>query len=76
MKPDFKGFANEMVNIALDGIGIDGGDIQDVALRYGLLKKVTANEACGEDCDCAQYDDFPMICHRKTYRIDQKQEGG
>ena len=70
MKPklsNFKEFANEMIALSKDSDFIDGGDIQNAAIRCGLLKEVMATEPCGEKCACAEYDDWPMECYRKTY---------
>jgi hypothetical protein len=45
---------------------VDGGFLQDAALACGLLTPVTATEPCGENCQCAEFDDFPQTCYRKT----------
>jgi hypothetical protein len=37
---------------------------QDKAEELCLLIRVTATEACGENCKCAEYDDFPQECLR------------
>ncbi len=57
-------FAHGMMRRAWEGSGADGGDIQDTALRCGLLVAVTATEPCGESCSCVEYDDFPQTCYR------------
>lgn len=44
----------------------DGDMIQDEAVRLGLLRGVTVTEPCGENCNCAEWDEFPMTCYRKT----------
>jgi hypothetical protein len=44
------------------GSDIDGGWLQDKAEEFGLLKRVTVTEPCGEICSCAEYDDFPQEC--------------
>ncbi len=47
--------------------GIDGGDLQDIAVECGLLAPVTVSEWCGEGCRCVEYGvDFPFECFRKT----------
>jgi hypothetical protein len=61
-------FVNEAVNCAFDGGGFDGGTIQELAERLGLLKKETMREPCGEGCRCAEsVPFFPTECYRKTY---------
>lgn len=45
---------------------LDGCDLQDIAEAHGLLKPETRTEACGENCACAEYGDFPAECYRKT----------
>lgn len=42
----------------------DGLDLQEIAEKHGLLEPTTVTEACGEDCACSEYDDFPMVCYR------------
>lgn len=43
---------------------LDGGWLQDEAVRLGVLATVQVAEACGEDCTCAEWDDFPQECYR------------
>jgi hypothetical protein len=45
---------------------LDGGSIQDEAIVLGLLHHVPATERCGENCFCAEWDDFPQDCLRLT----------
>ena len=45
---------------------VDGGELQDMAERHGLLRPETRTEPCGEDCLCAEVGDFPTTCYRKT----------
>ena len=42
---------------------LDGGDLQDMALKAGVLETRTVTEPCGEGCTCADYDGFPLDCH-------------
>jgi len=58
-------FANEIVTGAFEGGSFDGGDIQDVAAKYGLLRVEQRETACGESCACSEYG-FPSQCYRKT----------
>ena len=36
---------------------LDGGDLQGIATRHGLLTPETRHERCGETCGCAEYAD-------------------
>ncbi|QDP51249.1 MAG: hypothetical protein Unbinned7913contig1002_4 [Prokaryotic dsDNA virus sp.] len=65
---DLKGFADEVLSVVWDGNDIDGGSMQDIAERFGLIEKVIATEPCCEDCICAEVMEFPAECYRKTYK--------
>lgn len=54
---------------------LDGGWIQDKAEKLGLLVRVTVTEPCGDDCRCAEYDDFPMECLRYSSEVEGKRAG-
>jgi hypothetical protein len=55
-------FARE---ILLNRFGtLDGGDLQDLGVKHGLLVPIEATEPCGEACVCVEYDDFPQTCYR------------
>ena len=43
---------------------VDGGTLQDIAEECGLLERITVTKPCGENCECAQYGDFPQECLR------------
>lgn len=45
---------------------VDGGWIQDTAIKCGLLAEVEVTEACGDNCQCAEWDGFPQKCLRLT----------
>jgi len=50
-----------------DEIGdIDASDVQDKMEMLGILHGVPVTEACGENCQCVQWDDFPQTCLRLT----------
>lgn len=61
-----RAFAQEIMDGWPDCSGIDGDDLQNIAEKHGLLKPETRTEACGENCACAEYGDFPVTCYRKT----------
>jgi hypothetical protein len=59
-----RGFARDVMSAWPDG-GIDGGELQDIAVKHGLLIPETRIEACGENCACVYYG-FPTNCHRRV----------
>lgn len=62
-----RAFAREMLHEWWSVSEFDGGDLQETALRHGLLEPVTVTEACGEHCGCAEMgNDFPTTCYRMT----------
>ena len=58
-------FANEIVSGAFEGGSFDGGDIQDIGVKHGLLRIEQRDDECGEACACREYG-FPSECYRKT----------
>lgn len=46
---------------------IDGGTLQELALKHGLYEPYTATEPCCEGCGCVGWDDFPQTCNRQTW---------
>ena len=62
--PDWEGFVREMFGMEDRG-DWDGGTIQDVAEKHGVLIRETWDEPCDPDhCVCAEYGDVPMECFR------------
>jgi len=62
-------FAGKAIGAArMENIGCDwdGGDMQDAMVECGLLAEMIAQESCGENCHCAEYDEFPQTCYRLT----------
>lgn len=58
-------FVGEIFDGTEDSPGTwDGGDLQDLADKVGLLTPVEVTESCGENCSCAGYGEFPMTCHK------------
>lgn len=41
---------------------IDGGDLQEMATKAGVLEERPVTEPCGEDCACAYCDALPGTC--------------
>lgn len=60
-----RAFANEIVSGAFEGGSFDGGDIQDMGAKHGLLRIEQRDDECGEHCACREYG-FPAECYRKT----------
>jgi hypothetical protein len=67
-EPALESFADEIIQVAFNGSSIDGGTIQELAERHGLLKRTRMNERCGYRCSCDEHGEFPRDCFRKTYR--------
>lgn len=54
-----------------DGGDLDGGTLQDILVKWGILTPVIAHEACGEHCVCAEYYDREefmegVTCYRRA----------
>lgn len=60
-----RAFAQRVMKNWPDG-DVDGGELQDAAVKYGLLAPHEVNDRCGEGCRCADVGDFPLICYRPT----------
>lgn len=60
-----RAFANEIVSGAFVGGSFDGGEIQNMGVKHGLLRIEQRENECGEDCACREYG-FPTECYRKT----------
>ncbi len=60
-----RSFANDMISAAYEGGSFYCGDIQDMAVKHGLLRIESRAEECGEACACREYG-FPAECYRKT----------
>lgn len=65
---DWEGFVREMFDDRERG-DWDGGEIQDVAEKHGVLIRTTVTEPCDpEHCVCAEYGEFPLECFRLAPR--------
>lgn len=58
-------FSKEMIDAAFEGGSLDGAEIQDIAVKHGLLKIENRTEECGDVCACREFG-FPSECYRKT----------
>jgi len=45
---------------------LDGCDIEEIAVKHGLLEERVVVEPCSENCDCALMQGFPAKCYFKT----------
>lgn len=68
-------FAKDMLQPALHGVDLNGGDVQEAGLKHGLLRDVTAYWPCGDACQCADVAEFPTTCYRFTEVLDPGIEG-
>lgn len=69
-----RGFAQDVMEDWPESSGIDGGDLQNIAEKHGVLRAETRTEPCGENCMCADHGDFPAMCYRKTALLTGKTE--
>lgn len=66
-----RAFAQDVMQAWPEG-DLDGGELQDAAVRHGLLRETHPAEPCGENCWCAEYygdDEFKdggAICYKPT----------
>ena len=58
-------FAREIIRMGWE-CDLDGSDIQDLAVKHGLLKPQTMEKPCGDNCACNDVGDFPTECFRFT----------
>jgi hypothetical protein len=66
-----RAFAQAVMADWPDCMMLDGGDLQELAERHGLLTPETRHEPCGEGCSCNEYagpDEWAdgVVCYRKT----------
>lgn len=64
-----RAFTNELISASYEGGSFDGCDIQDIAVRHGLLRIERRDKECGKACSCREYG-FPVDCYRKTALLD------
>lgn len=54
---------------------LEGCDIEEIAVKHGLLELHNVAEPCGEDCACAEVG-FPTECYRKTGALASTEPAG
>jgi len=58
-------FAQSVLDAASFGEDVCGGDVQDWAVKFGLMDAIEVTEPCDpEVCSCAEEGDFPLTCYR------------
>jgi len=67
-----RAFAQDVMGEWLNCGILDNGDLQELAVKHGLLIPTHTEQPCGEECACLEYygqDDFhrgEVLCYRKT----------
>jgi hypothetical protein len=66
-----RGFAQALLVDFPDYMGVDGFDLQALAVEHGLLVETIQHEPCSDGCSCASYyasDEFKegVVCYRKS----------
>lgn len=61
-------FAKDIMENWPDG-GVEGDELQELAVKHKLLTPVEVYESCGENCACADYGNFPVTCYKRTELI-------
>ncbi len=69
MSENLKNFANEILSHTFEGCDLDGGEVQEIAVKHGLLMPITVNSKCGENCRCAEFSEFPLTCYKKSLEL-------
>ena len=66
-RPDLAGFAEAIMRCWPEG-DVDGGDLQEIAIKHGLLRPETRTELCEPECDCAGMFDGgdEWTCYRRV----------
>ena len=78
-----RAFALDVMGDWPDDCGVDGFDLQDFALKHGLLTETKVTAPCSENCWCVEYhgsdpEDWAdgVICYKKTpLLLDATREG-
>lgn len=77
-EPDYKGFAIAIVEGWPEPFaeGLDGFDLQELAEKYGLLRKERRVVPCDpETCQCAEFYDTgdTATCYRRNWPLSQQE---
>lgn len=63
-EPDIRAFTQWVINESRDCLDLNGGDLQEAAVRCGVLIEHEVYESCGEGCVCDEVGDWPLYCYR------------
>lgn len=66
---NIRAFIRELAQLCWEGGSLDGGDLQDMLVKHGMLTPVTMAKPCEPDCFCgSEYglDAFPLTCYKLT----------
>lgn len=70
-EPDYKGFAIAMIDGWPEpwGEGLDGFDMQQLGVKYGMLREETRTTPCCEYCQCSEYhgEGEEVTCYRRCW---------
>lgn len=70
---DVKGLVSAVARLCWRDGFIDGGDLQELLVKYGCITLEVINEPCSEECVCADCGcDFPTKCYRLTPEFKQE----
>jgi hypothetical protein len=68
LRDAMKRFIREVMWITDDWCGnVDGGDLQGLAEKHGLIERQEMKEPCGPQCACRDMlgeDEFPVQCYQ------------
>lgn len=75
-EPDFKNFADEIINDCLENFMSMGyEEIERLALKYNLLTQEAFDMPCSDNCACEELGTgFPIQCNRKNYSLHVQQQ--
>jgi hypothetical protein len=60
---NLRGFAHAVMGTWPDVGGLDGFDLQELGVKFGLLEKKDRIAPCREEtCNCAEYETGPVEC--------------
>ena len=55
----------ELAKICWEGGSLDGGELQDILVKHGVLVETIVEKPCSEWCNCEDNDAvFPTTCYR------------
>lgn len=69
-----RGFARAIMDERYGNL--DGGKLQDLGVKHGLLIPTEVTDVCGENCVCEEYGDFPQTCYRFSRILTGEAEHG